>query len=52
VIEFGLDGVLALQWFLFIEDERIANYRLAVLASLSEKRALVTFLWFYEVGKE
>jgi len=43
-----LDASLALQWFL--EDEADRKYSLAVLASLSEKRALVPFLWFYEVG--
>jgi len=39
---------LALQWFL--EDEADRKYSLNVLASLSEKRALVPVLWFYEVG--
>src|SRR5271155_3362140 len=39
---------LALQWFL--EDEADRRYSLAVLASLSEKRALVPSLWYYEVG--
>lgn len=43
-----LDASLALQWFLDDETER--KYSLAVLASLSEKRALVPLLWFYEVG--
>ena len=43
-----LDASLALQWFL--EDEADRNYSLAVLASLSEKHALVPMLWFYEVG--
>lgn len=43
-----LDASLALQWFL--EDETDRKYSLAVLASLSEKRALVPLLWFYEVG--
>ncbi|PYT86642.1 MAG: VapC toxin family PIN domain ribonuclease [Acidobacteria bacterium] len=46
--DFVLDASLALQWFL--EDEADRKYSLAVLASLSEKRALVPFLWFYEVG--
>ena len=46
--DFVLDASLALQWFL--EDEADRNYSLAVLASLSEKRALVPFLWFYEIG--
>jgi hypothetical protein len=36
---FVLDASLALQWFL--EDEENRKYSLAVLASLSEKRALV-----------
>jgi predicted nucleic acid-binding protein len=48
VSDFVLDASLALQWFL--EDEENRKYSLAVLASLSEKRALVPFLWFYEVG--
>jgi len=43
-----LDASLVLQWFLVDEADR--NYSLAVLASLSEKRALVPLLWFYEVG--
>ena len=43
-----LDASLALQWFL--EDEADRKYSLGVLASLSEKRALVPILWFYEVG--
>ena len=43
-----LDASLALQWFL--EDEENRKYSLAVLASLSEKRALVPLLWFHEVG--
>ena len=46
--DFVLDASLALQWFL--EDEANREYSLAVLASLSEKRALVPLLWFYEVG--
>lgn len=46
--EFVLDASLALQWFL--EDEADRKYALAVLASLSEKRAVVPTLWFYEVG--
>lgn len=33
-----------------LEDEADRKYSLAVLASLSEKRALVPILWFYEVG--
>jgi len=48
VSDFVLDASLALQWFL--EDEQNRKYSLAVLASLSEKRALVPLLWFYEVG--
>ncbi len=43
-----LDASLALQWFL--EDEVDRKYSLGVLASLSEKRAMVPILWFYEVG--
>ena len=46
--DFVLDASLALQWFL--EDEADRKYSLAVLQSLSEKRALVPLLWFYEVG--
>ena len=46
--DFVLDASLTLQWFL--EDEADRKYSLAVLASLSEKRALVPMLWFYEVG--
>lgn len=46
--DFVLDASLALQWF--FEDETDRQYSLAVLASLSEKRALVPLLWFYEVG--
>jgi predicted nucleic acid-binding protein len=48
VSDFVLDASLTLQWFL--EDEANREYSLAVLASLSEKRALVPVLWFYEVG--
>ncbi len=43
-----LDASLALQWFL--EDEADRKYSLTALASLSEKRAVVPVLWFYEVG--
>lgn len=43
-----LDASLALQWFL--EDENDRNYSLAILSSLSEKRAVVPILWFYEIG--
>jgi predicted nucleic acid-binding protein len=46
--DFVLDASLTLQWFL--EDETNREYGLAVLASLSEKRALVPVLWFYEIG--
>ena len=46
--DFVLDASLALQWF--FEDETDRKYSLGVLASLSEKRALVPLLWFYEVG--
>jgi predicted nucleic acid-binding protein len=48
VTDFVLDASLALQWFL--EDEADRKYSLEVLSSLSEKRALVPILWFYEVG--
>jgi hypothetical protein len=48
VSDFVLDASLALQWFL--EDEENRKYSQAVLAGLSEKRALVPLLWFYEVG--
>jgi predicted nucleic acid-binding protein len=48
VSDLVLDASLALQWFL--DDEADRKYSLAVLASLSEKRALVPLLWFYEVG--
>lgn len=43
-----LDASLTLQWFL--EDETDRKYSLRVLASLTENRALVPILWFYEVG--
>ena len=46
--DFVLDASLTLQWFL--EDEANREYSLAVLGSLSEKRAVVPVLWFYEVG--
>lgn len=46
--DFVLDASLALQWFLDDETER--RYSLAVLTSLTEKRALVPLLWFYEIG--
>jgi predicted nucleic acid-binding protein len=48
VSDFVLDASLALQWLL--EDEADRKYSLDVLASLSEKRAVVPGLWFYEVG--
>jgi len=48
VSDFVLDASLALQWFL--EDEADRKYSLGVLSSLSEKRAVVPVLWFYEVG--
>jgi predicted nucleic acid-binding protein len=48
VSDFVLDASLTLQWFL--EDEANREYSLAVLATLSKKRALVPLLWFYEVG--
>jgi len=48
VSDLVLDASLALQWFL--DDEADRKYSLAVLASLSEKRAAVPLLWFYEVG--
>jgi predicted nucleic acid-binding protein len=48
VSDFVLDASLALQWFL--EDETERKYSLSVLVSLSEKRALVPLLWFYEIG--
>ncbi len=46
--DFVLDASLALQWFL--EDEADRKYSLAILASLSERSAVVPLLWFYEVG--
>ena len=46
--DFVLDASLALQWF--FEDETDRKYSLDVLASLSDKRALVPVLWFYEIG--
>jgi len=48
VSDLVLDASLALQWFL--EDETGRTYSLDILRSLSEKRALVPSLWFYEVG--
>jgi predicted nucleic acid-binding protein len=48
VSDLVLDASLTLQWFL--EDEADREYSLAVLASLSGKRAAVPILWFYEVG--
>ena len=46
--EIAIDASLALQWFL--EDEADRGYSLAVLERLSEDRAVVPLLWFYEVG--
>ncbi len=46
--EFVLDASVALQWIL--EDEADRIYSLGVLASLSEKRAFVPTLWYYEIG--
>jgi len=48
VTDIVLDASLALQCFL--EDEADRKYSLDILSSLSEKRALVPVLWFYEVG--
>jgi predicted nucleic acid-binding protein len=48
VSDLVLDASLALQWFL--EDEAGRQYGLIVLASLSNRRAVVPMLWFYEVG--
>jgi predicted nucleic acid-binding protein len=48
VNRFVLDASLALQWFL--EDETDRRHSLAVLSRLSEQRAIVPLLWFYEVG--
>jgi len=48
VNEFVLDASVALQWIL--EDEADRIYSLGVLASLSEKRAFVPTLWYYEIG--
>jgi predicted nucleic acid-binding protein len=48
VSDFVLDASIALQWF--FEDEADRSYSLGVLASLSENRALVPTLWFYEIG--
>jgi predicted nucleic acid-binding protein len=48
VSDLVLDASLVLQWFL--EDEADRRYSLGVLASLSQNRALVPMLWFYEVG--
>jgi predicted nucleic acid-binding protein len=48
VSDFVLDASPAVRWFL--EDEADREYSLAVLRSLSGKRALVPVLWFYEVG--
>lgn len=48
MIDLVLDASLALQWFL--EDERDREYSLRILRTLSERRAIVPLLWFYEVG--
>jgi predicted nucleic acid-binding protein len=48
VIDVVLDASLTLQWFL--EDERDREYSLRILRSLSDRRAIVPMLWFYEVG--
>jgi predicted nucleic acid-binding protein len=48
VSDLVLDASLALQWFL--EDEADRKYSVSVLASLSDKRAVVPLIWFYEVG--
>jgi predicted nucleic acid-binding protein len=47
VNDFVLDASLTLQWFL--DDEAYRKYSLAVLSSLSRRRAVVPLLWFYEV---
>jgi predicted nucleic acid-binding protein len=47
VSDLVLDASVTLQWLL--EDEANRKYSVAVLTSLSEKRALVPLLWFYEV---
>ena len=46
--EIAIDASLALQWFL--EDEVDRGYSLAILQLLSNTRAVVPPLWFYEVG--
>jgi predicted nucleic acid-binding protein len=46
--DFLLNAWLGLAWFL--EDETNRKYSLGVLAGLSDKRALVPLLCFYEVG--
>jgi predicted nucleic acid-binding protein len=48
VSDIVVDASLALQWLL--EDESDREYSIAILASLTNKRALVPALWFYEVG--
>jgi len=48
VSDLVLDASLALQWFL--EDEADRKYSVSVLASLSDKSAVVPLIWFYEVG--
>lgn len=44
---FALDASVALKWFL--EDESDRKYSLEILARLSEQRAVVPVLWFYEI---
>jgi predicted nucleic acid-binding protein len=50
VSSFVLDASVALKWFL--EDESDRKYSLQILVRLSEQRAVVPLLWFYEVGNE
>jgi hypothetical protein len=46
VSEIAIDASLALQWFLEAESDR--GYCVAVLEQLSEDKAVVPLLWFYE----
>jgi len=48
VSSFVLDASVALKWFL--EDESDRKYSLEILTRLSEHRAIVPILWFYEIG--
>jgi predicted nucleic acid-binding protein len=48
VSSFVLAASVALKWFL--EDELDRKYSLEILARLSEQRAVVPVLWFYEIG--